>query len=408
MKEKKEKLVSREYVMLTCINFFMSINFYTLTLVVPPFTIFKFGMSEWLAGLATGIFVFGVLISRFFSVYLINRFGYKPLLTFSVIVLVVTTVCYFFIITPSMIFIIRIIGGFAYGLISTVDITIVTYIVPKNRTGEGMGYYSMGQVLATAVGPSIGLLLLNSANGANFTAIFAICTILPAITIFFLPFMRIKQLVPSEKVGIVEGGKLIDKFIERSVISIAAICFIVYISYACISSFMALYAEEIDLIRPSKYFFILIAAAMFFSRPFVAKIFDRRGANIVFYPSLIAFVIGFLLLSQSTNALMLTSSAILFGLGLGGVQAASLAMVMNISRWDRLVVSNSTYYMALDSSNAVGPVIGGIIIGIAGYREMYFAGFILLLICIPLYFLLYGRRASKTEGGIIRHEHLEQ
>ena len=404
MPNKKESLLSREYIMLTCINFFMSINFYTLLLVIPPYGIEKFNMSEWEAGLGAGLFVVGVLSSRFFSATLIDKTGFKKLLSICVIVLVVFSAGYFVVLNPFMLFALRIINGFAFGLISTIDITIVTLVIPANRTGEGIGYYAMGQILATAVGPSIGMYFLNGADGADYNTIFAICTILPAITIAFLPFMRINQIAPKSKTGVVKNGNIIDKFIERRVLKIGWMCLLIFISYASVSSFMALYAESIDLVQPAKYFFIFVAVSMFVSRPSVSKIFDRKGANIVIFPALLMFALGFLLLSLSKNGVTLTISALLIGLGLGGVQSSTLAMVFHISPMNRLVVANSTYYMFLDTAMSVGPVIGGAIVGVAGYREMYFIGFILLMICIPIYYVFYGKHARKSESGIVKHD----
>ena len=75
----------------------------------------------------------------------------------------------------------------------------------------------------------------------------------------------------------------------------------VYLCYASVISFLALYTEEIRLVGAATFFFIVCAAVMFVTRPFVGRRFDAKGENSVMYPAIPCFALGLALLSQARH-----------------------------------------------------------------------------------------------------------
>ena len=47
-------------------------------------------------------------------------------------------------------------------------------MIPRERYGEGIGYFTLGQTLSTAIGPAIGLLLIGR---GGFDPIIIICSV---------------------------------------------------------------------------------------------------------------------------------------------------------------------------------------------------------------------------------------
>ena len=53
----------------------------------------------------------------------------------------------------------RILHGVAFAFSGTVNVTMIASLVPRSRLGEGVGYYGLVNIFATAIGPSLGLSL---------------------------------------------------------------------------------------------------------------------------------------------------------------------------------------------------------------------------------------------------------
>lgn len=69
--------------------------------------------------------------------------------------------------------------------------TIVAYIIPDERRGEGISYYSMSISLASSIGPLIGM---NLYQHVSFYAILLLCLI--SVVIIFITTLFLK--VPND------------------------------------------------------------------------------------------------------------------------------------------------------------------------------------------------------------------
>jgi MFS family permease len=57
----------------------------------------------------------------------------------------------------------------------------------------------------------------------------------------------------------------------------------------------------------------------------------------------------------------------------------------------RLAIANATYFFALDFGAAIGPTVGGRIIEHSSYGMMYTVIAVIVILCLPLYFLVLAR-----------------
>ena len=84
-------------------------------------------------------------------------------------------------------------------------------------------------------------------------------------------------------------------------------------------SFITAYSETQQLLAYTSLFFIVFAISMIIVRPWVGKIYDRKGASAVICPSFIFFAIGLVIVSFISNQWMLWLSAIFIGIGYGSL-----------------------------------------------------------------------------------------
>src|SRR4051812_14713817 len=287
--------------------------FYMLATVLPLYVQVGLHGNELQMGLVITIYVLGSVFARIFSGYLVDRFGKKKMGLIGFSIFFISCISYFGVKDGLLLFlVVRFIHGMSYAIASTATNTSVISILPVNRQGEGIGYFSMFLNLAMVVGPSLGLFLWKSEN---------IYTILIATSIFstlaLLLMWRIKvqestQVTPQEKRPLTWRD-----IIEIKAIPISIVSFCLFFSYSALSGFLASYTNELHFPTVAGIFFILYAVMIVGFRPFVAKLLDRFPDHYFFYPSIILFGAGMLLLSQAHQAWVILVSGMMMGLSYG-------------------------------------------------------------------------------------------
>ncbi|MEJ7180481.1 MFS transporter, partial [Staphylococcus capitis] len=66
--------------------------------------------------------------------------------------------------TLVILYIVRFIHGLAFGIGSNATSSMASKVVPASRKGEGIGYYSLSNILASAIGPFVGILISQQAS----------------------------------------------------------------------------------------------------------------------------------------------------------------------------------------------------------------------------------------------------
>ena len=366
-------------------------------IIVSEYAINEFDTSSGMAGFAASIFIIGALSARLLVGRYIAQVGYKKMLCVGAVAGFVLTITYFGVNSTELLLVIRFVHGATFGIVSTSSATIIADIVPEDRRGEGIGYYSLSQTLATAIGPFLGMFL--SQHG-SYIMIFTACAVAAAIVVVILPFMSLRKVeLTEEQMKGMLGFKL-SNFIEPKAVPISMIVLLIYLGYSSVVSFLAVYSKEIELADAAGYFFIVYAVVVLVSRPVIGKTFDKRGEHVIMYPAIAIFGVGMFLFSQSYRSLILLLAAACIGLGLGAIQFSTQAIAVKVTPRHRMGVANSTYFMLCDVGMGVGPLLVGILIPFTGYRRMYAVVAAIAFLCILLYFLLHGRKAMRERPAV--------
>ena len=404
-----ERIFTREFVLLAIWAFLVCNNFYALITAVPLYALRILNLTEAEAGLAAGLFVVGMLASRFAAGKLTEKLGFRKMLAINLTCLAILTGLYFVIDSAMSLYLLRIASGFFFGLVNNTLITIASSIIPQSRTGEGIGYYSMIQMTAWAVGPYVSIYFTSQ---GDYDSLFLYCILMPVIVLASIPFFRISRInetiarnealsnnnhLSSSDGKPVEIRKesLLEKIIEPSVLPVALVCFFMIMFNTAVTSFVAPYSETMGLSESASSFFIFYTIGLIGSRPIVSKLFDRRGATFVLIPGTAIYVASYLLLAMANSQFSLMFAAVLVGIGLGACQNTTLSLAVSSVPRKRLGFANATYYAAYDSCSSLGPMIAGLIISFAGYRHMFAVAGIWTAIGLGVYFIL-ARRIQNT------------
>lgn len=387
-----QKLWSKDFVIISLSNLFLYFIFYLLISTITVFAIDAFHANTSQAGLAAGVFVIGMLISRIFAGKYVDSFGPKKMLILGLILTGITTFFYFAIGSLTMLYIVRLLHGASLGVAITATGAVVARIVPPEKHGEGIGYYALSVPLGAAIGPLLGMSITQH---ASFQVNIILCALLVIIGLVFSIFLHVPKIdMTDEQLSEMKGFK-VRNFLDPKAFPIAIIALLIGTGYASIISFLNSYAIDINLVDIASFFFIFYAAATVVSRPFVGRWFDQKGENFVMYPAFISFAIGLVILSQAhIVGWFILLAGIFVGLGYGSFTSSGQAIAVKESSTHRSGLATSTFYIFLDGGAGIGPTVLGLIIPVLGFNGLYLAMAVLVAISGILYYFLHGRKKS--------------
>ena len=389
----REKLWTRDFITVSVINFLVFLIHLLLMVIIAFYAVDEFHATTSTAGLVASIFIVGALIGRFATGHLIEDVGNKRVLIGGAIFFIATAVLYYSsAITLPLLIIIRLFHGIAHGITSTATGTIVAKIIPGSKRGEGIGYYGMSIILASALGPFVGIILLQQ---VEFKTIFLVNLILAVIAFSISLVVKDPGSKFPEMTGAQEVKRIyIASFLEPKSIPISIVALVVGFSCSIVMAFMSLYAQEIQLEKAASVYFVVSAVATLISRPFAGRLFDLRGANFVVYPCLFIYAAGMFLFSQAYNGATLLLAGAIIGLSYGNFMSSAQTIAIKVVQPHRFGLATATYYVFLDLGIATGPYLLGSLIPVTGYRGLYLMMAIVALATVPLYHFLCGRKVS--------------
>lgn len=385
------QLWGKNFLIVSGINFLIMFIYYMLLVTIGSYVVTEFLASKSLSGLVAGIMVIGCLFGRFVTGYFIEIMGCRKVLYIGTILFVITMSLYLIAFNLPLLIIIRFISGIAVGIIGTVTGTVIVYIIPIHRRGEGISYFSLSTILAAAFGPFVGILLIQY---VPFTTLFYFGIVVGLICFAIGLLLNIHNLNIGNSQPVNKNWFKLSNYIEPKALNIAIVVMIAGMGYAAIQAYISAYAKEINLITAASFFFAVYSIAILISRPFTGRIIDIKGENIIVYPALLILAFGFILLSQAHSALILLLSGILIGLGFGNFQSTAQTIAVKVSPFHKMGQATSTFFILFDLGIGLGPYLLGLLEPYIGFRGIYFLASIISLFCIVAYYFLHGRKTN--------------
>lgn len=376
------------FIAISSINFLVMTAYYLLFVISSPYAQEFFKVSPSISGLVAGMMLIGCLAGRFVTGRYLATLGFKKVLFTGIFIYTASLGLYLGVSDLSLLLLVRFLSGIGVGCTGTATGTLIVHIIPAHQHGLGINIFSMSTVIALALGPFLGIFLMQA---IGYTNIFLICTLLGIISFFVACFLSYPEIpIPEEETG--SRGFRMQDFVDYAVVPIALVVFLVSMCYGSVQAFLSFYAKEIDLLNTASFFFLVYAVTAFIMRPFLGDLFDRKGPNIVIYPTLLFAACGLLLLSQVNAPATLLFTGFLMGAGIGNFQTAAQAISMKLVSKHRFAQATSTYYIFLDLGIGIGPFLLGKLVPFIGYRGLYLTSAAITFACLPLYFFVHGRK----------------
>lgn len=389
----KQSLWTRSFMVISLVNFLNAVVFLLLTIVMAKIATDRFAASSAVAGLSSSIFVIGAFVTRPVLGKRIHWIGQTKTLYIGSVLSLVLILSHFLVNSNALLLLIRFLHGAAHGSAALATGTIVAGVVPRERYGEGIGYFTLGQTLSTAIGPFVGLLLLRH---GGFNPIILTCSVLAALAVLLLPLLKVEDVQLTAEQREETRGFRLSNYIEPRAVPIGLALMFSYLCYSSVSSFLALYSQEIHLTSAAGLFFIVYAVVVFITRPPIGRRFDAKGENSVMYPAIIIFAVGLVIFALANHGSVLLLAAAVMGLGFGAIQSCGRALTVKVTPLHRMGQATSTFYVFGDTGLGIGPLVCGLLIPLTGYRGMYGVMAGLAVASVLVYHALYGRRVREA------------
>ena len=397
-KQNEDKIFTMDFFLIFGALLFTALVMYALMSTVTEYAT-SMGTSATIAGLVSGIYIFGGLCSRIYSANALERRDWKKLAVIFLSIHFLACIFYFFANNVTILLIVRFIHGLGFGASANAIVTIASAILPKKRFGEAFGYFMLGTTIAVGLGPYISGFFYDNWGSIGSFSLATSFAFLGLLCIILLDISKYEIMHNSEiENGIMEEDeeageekgtirRVIDKIFEIPAIPVSLFTGLTSLGYVSILSFYRLYAVEVDLVGAFSLFFIIYSIVLVASRPIAGRIQDNYGDRIICFTGIIAQAIGLFLVAWMPSALTVFICAVCAALGFGTLNSACTAIVTRDTLPNRRPYAISTFFIFCDGTMGFGPaLLGSFVSATSGYAPVYFISSFITLLALPIAF----------------------
>ena len=376
MRLSDDRIFTRDFFLIFLALLFTALVMYALMSTVTEYAT-SMGTTATIAGLVSGIYIFGGLCSRIYSGNALARIGWKRTALIFMSIHFIACLLYFIVNNVELLLVVRFIHGIGFGASANAIVTIASEILPKNRFGEAFGYFMLGTTIAVGLGPYIGGALYDifGSNGS-----FLAASLFSLIALIAMILIKVDEpdhdIISNEYTGL-------EKVFEYKAIPVSLFTALTSLGYVSILSFYRLYASEVNLTDAFSWFFIIYSIVLIVSRPIAGKIQDAHGDMIICVTGIIAQTVGLFLIAFAPSALTVIVCAVCAALGFGTLNSACTTIVTRNASEARRPYAVSTFFIFCDATMGFGPALLGSF-AVAGYAPVYFISSFITLLALPI------------------------
>jgi MFS family permease len=350
-----------------------------------PLYVASLGGSTAVSGAIVGILGISALIFRFPTGVLLDKYGRRVLLIVGLAILLVDFSLLNVFRTLLMLFCLRFLQGIGNGIQTTSTSTLAADLIPSGRLQTGLGYFSLAQVVPSAIGPLIGLSVVEH---FGYRMLFAVGVVLTAAALA-LSLLLTDRGVPgrasaSGKDERLHDGGSLALLMRPGILLPSAVMFVVFCAAAGVTAFVAQFAVEAGIANAGVYF-VVASASTVLVRLFVSPQLIRFRQPVVALVSLTMVCATFFLVANARNLGVLLLAAALYGAGQANLQPMMNTLVLEGIEPDQRGRVTAFFSASGDVAYGGGALLWGIVAGWCGFRSMY----VICGVCALLGFVFY-------------------
>ncbi len=377
-----DKILTRDFIL----SFLAQFAFWCVFCIfIPTIPIYlsKFEAKEAEIGFLIGIFSVSSLVLRPFVGRALLRIPERKFMIAGTVIYVLSCLAYIWAPPLWPLLFVRVFHGIGLALFSTASVTFIANITPESHRGQFISYFYLSNNLAFALGPFLGMLLINH---FSFVVLFLVCTGMSLCSFFFA--MRLGKsgttLSPNEALKA-------QPFLSREALPSSIIAFMLNVIWGSLSAFFPLFALKHGVSNPG-IFFIFLAITLLVGRALGGKVLDLCDRKKIIMVCLLVIMVSIVILPLSSSLTMFVVAAIILGAGWAFLYPSLMIHVM-----DRAGTAQGpamgTFTALGDLGTGVGPMIMGIILEWTDYHVMF-----LCLILVGVMNFVYFHHAIWREA----------
>jgi MFS family permease len=381
-----ERLFTARFALMFGFSFTVFLSAFQL-LPTAPFHILALGGSPSEAGLFLTFLTYASAVCAPFMGGVADRLGKRRVLLVCSLAIAGFSALYAVVPAYQVILVLVLVHGLFWAGLLSASGAYITEVIPAPRRAEGLSYWGFASIIAVAMAPSIGLWVFERGGWA------ALCV---EATVLNLVMALIAWRLPPDRA---RGGRLparLHDMVEWRVLVLGVTLFLYAFSYGGITSFAALYAEQLG-ITPKALYFTAFAVAIIVTRPFIARYADQVGHQRVVLPCLVAVAAGVGLLALAESRTGFLVSAFVFGTGFGSAYPIFVAHLMKKVSQERRGATFGALIGAFDIGIGTGSMAIGWMGEHYGYGRAFGVAAALAALSIPYY--LWLRRSQDLLAG---------
>jgi predicted MFS family arabinose efflux permease len=382
----QSRLWNARFILLMCIGLVSAMGFNMMMTIISLYAV-SVGAGLTVAGVIAGVFSLAALLIRPVGGFLTDIMNKKRLCMIATALIGLCSLGYAFSGSIPMLAVLRVLHGAAFGISSSATVVLVSRCIPAARMAEGIGYYGLGQVIAQVCGPSLGLYVRDR---VGYDRLFLLIAALSFLAAFLYLFLRYEE---KDARGGDRPSVSLDRLIAVECVVYALVGGMFSLCNGVVNSFLILAGEQRG-IQGLGLFFSVSAAAIFVLRLVIGRFIDKADLTFVVDVSLAFGASSMLFIGIAPSLGFILAAAIMKAVGHSAAQISLQTACINKVSPLRTGVAVSTFYIGADIGQGFGPILGGEISNLFGYKAM-FISYAVLMIAVLMLFTLYQRRTRS-------------
>jgi MFS family permease len=288
----------------------------------------------------------------------------------------------------------RALTGLGWGISMTATIAICSDLAPVDRLARSMGIIGIGGLVANALGPLVAEEVISR---------FGFGGLFNASLLFLLAsgacLMATREIARPETNGGKTDFGILKTIPVVAVLVISAMPVVHGSIRGAMIYFVAVFGKSIGVERVGAFFLVFSLAAIL-TRFGLSDLSDRFGRKTIILPAALIIAANLFLISQARSYPFLILTGFIGGLGQGLIFPALSTYIIDFLGRGHKGLAISLYLSLFDIGMGLGSPFFGWISDLAGYRKMYMAAGLFLLVSTAVFMLKAPRTEDRTlQGG---------
>lgn len=376
-----DRLWNSNYIKVWVANFMIFFSFMIVMPLLPLYLSEIFMANKHVIGLVLSGYTITALLIRPLSGYLVDSFSRKKILLISYFLFFIFFAGYIVATSLLLFTIIRTIHGAPMGTVTVANSTVAIDVLPSTRRAEGIGYYGLSNNLATAIAPTVGLLMYQYFH--SYDIVFIIALLTSGIGLYINSTVKLKERIIQTK----KCHLSLDRFILLKGWSIGITLACLAFSYGIISTYLAIYGkEELHMTSGTGIFFAILCFGLMTSRIIGARTLRRNMIVLNCSLGIIISLFGYFVFAAFHNYWGYYGSALIIGLGNGHMFPAMQNMFISLATSSQRGTANSTLLTSWDIGIGLGVLFGGSFVEWFGYTSAFWLAWVVNALGVSFFF----------------------